>query len=73
MTNDLPNLDLVLNRVPMNSNEFKSNNLTSVVTLTDPNDLMGQLIQEENKSYVDLKDCLKKGKHFKYLNKIPIF
>ena len=69
MTNDIPNLDLVLNKAPMNSNEFKANDLTSVVTLTDPNDLMGQLIQDENKAYVDLKDCFaKKSKSLVYQN-----
>lgn len=59
MSNDLPNLDLVLNK-PMNSSAYKSPNMTSVVTLTDPSDLVGQFIQEEGKTYMDLKSCFKK-------------
>ncbi len=58
MSNELPSLDLVLNKIPANSDD---NNMTSVVTLTDPSDLVGQLIQDENKSYLSLKNSFKKG------------
>ncbi len=63
MSNELPSLDLVLNKIPTNSGDFKgTNSMTSVVTLTDPSDLVGQLIQDENQSYFTLKNSLKKGK-----------
>lgn len=73
ITNDLPNLDLVMNKVPINSNNFKANDLTSVVTLTDPNDLMGQLIQDENKAYIDLKDWFNSEKNLHLLSQADIF
>lgn len=68
MSNDIPNLDLCLNQkeTPSNSqapnSDYKCHEMTSVVTLTDPSDLVGQLMtQEENKTYIDLKNCFKKG------------
>ena len=61
MSNELPNLDLVMNKMPINTSEYKCSDMTSVVTLTDPSDLVGQLIQDENKTYMDLKNCYKKG------------
>lgn len=60
MSNELPNLDLVINKPSANHREYKSTDMTSVVTLTDPSDLVGQLIQDENNTYIDLKGCFKK-------------
>ena len=74
MSNELPSLDLVLNKIPANSGDFKSStNMTSVVTLTDPGDLVGQLIQHENKSYLSLKNCFKKGELFNFKWNIKVF
>lgn len=68
MSNDIPNLDLCLNQkeIPSNyqapNNDYKCHEMTSVVTLTDPSNLVGQLMpQEDNKTYIDLKNCFKKG------------
>lgn len=61
MSNELPNLDLVLNKQQTeNSTEFKCSDLTSVVTLTDPSDLVGQFIHDENKTFINLKNNYKK-------------
>ena len=58
MSNEITNLEIVFNKEPSNPIN-KCDEMTSIVTLTDPSDLFGQLTnQDENKNYTN---CFKKG------------
>ena len=72
MTNELPNLDITLNKLQENNaykqtssallcQKLKCNELTSVITLMDTNDLVEQFISDDTKAYADLNSCFKKG------------